>query len=595
VGNELFKTKDRVVDGEYIAQQVVAGKASAWWKQHKAGINRFDSAYAGNLSGLVAESEDNTLPADEPYVENKLKNSAHDIKRLAREARGFARFTKEGEDDESGKRAKLRGAATETMWVEGGGARVEGQFYFDLIRGGFAAVAGYKKDGCDYPQAMRLDPLYAYPTVANGELLDVLYIETMKERVAAALFDLEGLDPKSDKNVDVIMYFDKTVVCQAVVQSTEDGKGLKAALTSEWKHGLKCVPVAFRALETADGRFHGLLDQLAGPLKARNRAMRLMVDYLDDLVHTPWEEKGILNGPSTGNLPGPTTTYKHDDDYEGDTFVRRTQPAAPAAQVFGLLNYLDIQEQNEGFQPATRTGSVRQSQASGSFVQSTQGSLSSVVLELQGYIADLRHDWNVVAIKIAEKHLNKEVPLIRAVGQKTTYKPKELFNGWYYHQVSFGVAAGLDRQTADQRLLQFMGAGVIDDGIVRDQVDFIENDTNIQDDVDRMVLRKVMMQKLLSDPNVPFSALAQIEQEMGKGKSRYEALKAILPELLKREEEARAAGLEAALGPQGPGAPAEGQDPAAEALALQKGAAPGADALELGDFAPPPFTEIIAS
>jgi hypothetical protein len=329
---------------------------------------------------------------------------------------------------------------------------------------------------------------------------------------------------------------------------------------------------------------------LVGPLKARNKAVKLMIDYLEDIVFSPYEEKGVENSDTP---PGRGVVYHHDETAENETFIRRVAPAAPAGTVWGIINYLDQQEQSEGFQPATRTGFVRQSQASGSFVESTQGSLSSVVLEMQGYIADLRKDANYIGMKIDEKHLNMEKPLIRAVGQKNTYIPSEDIGGWYYHKVAFGAAAGLDRGQADQRVLQHLGAGLIDESIARDQVDYIESDANVQDDVDRALLRKASFQKLLTDPSITFADMAAIDLEMAKGKSRYEAIKTVLPQIIERQKQ-QAATAQAQAAPQ-PGAPPEpGAPPQEEAAALAAGATPGAGVSDFAALEPEPITQIIS-
>ena len=527
----VLDIKEQRMTEEVLLQQVEGLRSSTYWIEHKKRLADFDTIYGGTLTGLTPE--ENTL-ADRPYIENKLKNATHDIKRLSREARGMPVFAKEGEDTNSALRAKIRAVITDTIWQEGGGASFEGGLYLDLIAGGFAAVSVFENSECDYPQHLRLDPRMAYPTVANGKLRDMLYVEKMKERVAADLFPDLGLsrDPRTKRDVEVVMYFGKNQVLQAVVQGVNGGTK-KADITTTWDHNLGVVPVAFRALETADGQFRGLLDQLIGPMLGRNRAVRLMLDYLEDMTHAPYEEKGVKNADV---LPGPTTVYHHDETAEFETFMRRVQPAAPASAVFGLLNYLDAQEQSEGFQPPARIGTVRQSIASGSFVESTQGSLSSVVLELQDYVAGLRHDANKIGLMVDEKFLDHKKPLVRSVGQKVDYLPSVDIAGWYYHKVLFGAAAGIDRREADNRILTHLGAGLIDEDIAREQIDYIQNDSNLQDDVDRSILRKAMFSKLISDPNVPFSALAAIEQAMGKGKTRYDAIKEVLPQILEREQ-----------------------------------------------------------
>ena len=586
-----LETKASRINEAYLVQQVEAFKSAQFWKQHKARIAAYDRTYGGSIPSTVPAAEENSLP-DEPYIENKLKNATHDIKRLATEAKGMAVFTKKGEDDTSKTHALVQETAVETIWEEGGGADNEGQFYLDLVRGGFAAVAIYAdKAIADYAQFLRLDPALSYPTVVNGKLRDMVYVERMLERGAAHLFPNLGLDdkPTNNREVEIVMVFTKTEVVQGVCFAQQSGKGnaRKAEITNRWVHKLGRVPVAFKALETADGAFRGLLDQLQGPMKARNRAARLMVDYLDDLVHSPWEEKGIENSDI---LPGPTVVYHHNEDAEFETFMRRTAPAAPAGAVFGLIQFLEAQEQSEGFQPPSRVGQIRQSQATGSFVESTQGALSSVVIELQKYVAQIRRDANKLAMMVEEKHLDYEKPLIRAVGQKTTYLPSEDFGGWYYHKVLFGAAAGLDRREADSRILQHLGAGLIPRDKAREQIDYIENDANIADDVDRDLLSTVMFQRLTSDQSVTFADLAELWVMMGKGMSRQKALEKVLPRLLQRQQEQAAAQAEAG-GIRSGGPTPEGQTPVQEGAALDAGAAPGTSPVEFADLNPRPFLQ----
>jgi len=575
---------------DYLVQQEEGLKKSEYWAAHKARIAAYDRTYGGAIPSLVLE--ENSLPTDEPYIENKLKNATHDIKRLAREAKGVPVFTKEGEDTDSAIRAKMRAVIAQTIWTEGGGADVEGKFYLDLIRGGFCAVAVFDDGESEYPQFLRLDPANAYPTVINGRLVDMVYVEEVKERAAAALFPKLSLDgsPGNVKKVKIVTVYSKERVLQGVVKA--GGRGQKAEVSSNWEHKLDRVPVAFKDLESADGHFRGLLDQLLGPMKGRNRAVRLMLDYLEDMVHAPWEEKGIENPPDKGGpKPGPEAVYHHNEDAEFETFFRRTPPAAPAGAVFGLLQYLDAQEQSEGFQPPSRVGVVRQSQASGNFVESTQGSLSSVVLEVQSYVAVLRREANKIAMMVDEKHLDREKPLIRAVGTKATYKPTEDIKGWYYHQVMYGAAAGLDRREADSRILQHLGAGVIPLEIARDQIDYIENDTNIQDDVDRDLLARVMFERLTADQTVTFADLAELDLEMGKGLSRRAAIEKVLPQLVARQKAAALAEAEATVPAGAPGPEPEPTTPDEQRLALEQGATPGVNPISFSDLNPRPIRQ----
>jgi hypothetical protein len=196
---------------------------------------------------------------------------------------------------------------------------------------------------------------------------------------------------------------------------------------------------------------------------------------------------------------------------------------------------------------------------------------------------------------VEEKWLDREKPLMRAVGNKLTYLPSRDFAGWYHHKVMFGAAAGMDRAAADTRILQHLGASIIDLETARSQIDYIEDDTNLQDDVDRDLLGRAMFQRLVNDQTVTFADLAELDQEMGKGKSRRDALKKVLPRLIERQQQAATAQAEAGGIAQTPGPGAAPVSPEEEQLALQKGATPGAEFTEFQDLQPMPQSQIISS
>src|SRR5206468_12619878 len=138
--------------------------------------------------------------------------------------------------------------------------------------------------------------------------------------------------------------------------------------------------------DSFDEGFRGMFDQMEGPLIARNTILQYMSEYIESMVHSPFEEKGIINSE---DLPGPFTVYHHEPG-EKESFMRRVAPAAPAGSVFGLVQYLESQASGEAVQPPARQGTVQQSIASGSFVNSTLGRLTTVIEELQELMADLR-------------------------------------------------------------------------------------------------------------------------------------------------------------------------------------------------------------
>ena len=575
---EVYQSR---ITEDYLVSQVNSYRATDSHLKHKTRINEFDKLYQGDFSALFPKE---TAISKDPLVENKAKNATHDLARLASEARGAAVFMRDGEGKAALKRTAVRAAIAETIWHMARGKRIERKLYLDLISTGMAAISVFYNDTSEYPIFMRLNPRFCYPDVHNGLLQNMLYVETMKERQAALIWPDLGLDndPAKTKDVLIIQWMDDKEVVQAVCRSNTAGKAERAYITQRWEHQLDCVPVAFVDLDSADDHYHGLFDQLGGPLMIRNKIVRLLTDYLESMTHAPFESRGILNDEDE---PGPLTVYRHDDTREGDTFMRRVAPAAPAGGVFGLLQYMNAEESAEAIQPPARVGVVRQSIASGSFVDSTQGTLSSVIFELQDLMADLRQQANYIAFKIDARFLNKEKPLYHSVGNKNTYTPKDDMGEFYYHSIQYGAAAGLNRAEAGVRVLQDLGAGLIDKQLAREQVDYIDDVTSVQDRIDKEQLANVFFQRFSADPNTPMSLIATALTEMAKGKTFLDVIEQLAPEMVKYEQQARdaAAGVQA---PEGPG------DPAEEQAALEAGGT-GAEISALSPFAPPPIQQQI--
>ena len=548
------------VTEDYIISQIEGFRTNENYLDHKRRIREFDQLYRGDLNGLFPE--ESAMP-DDPLVENKVKNATHDLARLASEAKGAHVFLKDGEGMQATKRAAVRSSIADTIWQMGGGKRIQRKLYMDLITAGMATVAVYYNEDSDYPIFNRLDPRFCYPDERNGQLTSMFYVETMKERIAAMVWPDLGLNPEAkDDEVHISQYFDKYEVIQCVSTQAKRNTPSKGYIVDRWEHGLNCVPVAWISLDNADGHWGGLFDQLGGPLMVRNKIVRLLVDYLESMAHATLEAKGVINADEE---PGPLTIYRHDETAP-ESFIRRVAPAAPAGSVFGLLQYMNSEESAEAIQPPARVGVVRQSIASGSFVDSTQGTLSSAIFELQDQMADLRYQMNYVAFKIDNKYLNFEKPLYRAIGSKNTYTPEEDMKGFYHHTIQYGASAGLNRAEAGTRVLQDMGAGLISKELARSQLDYVDDVTVEQNRIDREQAASAFFQRLVGDPNTPMHILAQLITTMGKGKDLITTLEAIAPELVEAVQP---------VAPEGALLPAETAEPGAapaEQAALEAGA-----------------------
>jgi hypothetical protein len=268
---------------------------------------------------------------------------------------------------------------------------------------------------------------------------------------------------------------------------------------------------------------------------ARNKIIRFMVDYLESLSHAPVIEMGVQNKDDLEN-PGPTTVIHLDDTAEKST-VYRLPPAAPATAVFGLLSYMDDQEQKEAIQPPARVGQVRQSIASGSFVASTQGQLTSVVEELQENMAAFRRRAGEIAAWVDENYLNREKPLYRAVQKRNTYTPSEVFDGWYQHDIMYGAGAGLDKLNADNRILQHLSARLISRQTARAQIDYLTDDSSEQEKIDAENVLDALLQRFATDPSTVMSILATVGTQMEKqGLTLTEALEKVQEQMQAAEQ-----------------------------------------------------------
>lgn len=557
------------VTEEYLLAQTIYHRSSESFRDHKDRIIDGDRLYQGSLNELFPSEQD--VP-DVPYVENKFKNALHDISRLASEGRGSVKFIPTGDKDKDMKQARIRESINEGYWVVNRLPTAERKLYLDIAGAGMMALAAYFDSSSPYPQATRLNPRFCYPDVRNGKLHSMLMIEDVKERVLARQFPDLGLDadPTKDKTATFVAYYDSKEVAECVIVGETD-QLTDARIVNQWDHNLGVVPVAFEMLDTYDDAFHGLFEQLAGPLMVRNKTVRYLVDYLESMAHAPIRSKNVLNADDE---PGPLTIYQIDPTAQ-DWVFDRLPPAAPAGAVFGLLSYMADQEEKEAIQPPSRAGNVSQSIASGTFVDRTQGQLTSVVKEVQDKMASLREQFNHIAMRMDEEWMDEEKPLMRPVAGKATYLPSKDIGGWYFHEVKFGAASGVGPLNADTRVLNHLAARLISREEARAEIDYLDDSASSQDKIDRENLADAILQRFVRDPATPMSSLVRTWLEMKQGGESFEdALEKIVPELLAAEQAAQ---------PQMPGAPGVPGEP---------GAAPQAQELQEVALQGPPLAQL---
>ncbi len=543
-----------------------------FFQDWKARLKLVDLLYQGAWSEVFS---DESVMRENPHVMNLVQVGLDDIAKLVSEAVASVRCLPEKNTETAGQEANIREAIADTYWEMNKGEMLVPRLAMDVAGAGCAFVVVAADDTSDYPCLYRVDPRHAYPDVRNGQLQNLLVVEVMNARIAASMFPQLNLDDDPtllNRTVELLHYYSPGKCVQALSYNRTPGANPDTAIvTREWEpmdiNGKPIMPVGFVQLDSFDGSFRGMFDQISGSLQTKNRIVKQLLDYTDEVVYAERFSKGLLNPEEP---PGPMAHFRLDPNVP-DSAVGRVAPAASAPQVFQILEYLDREQRGAAGYPSARQGEISQSIASASFVASTQGQLTSTVRNVQRLLANLRTQLNTISFGLDESYLDVEKPLVRAVGRKQTYTPRKDIAGVYRNQVLYGAAAGLDRLNADVRILQLLGAGILSKEDAREQIDFISDPRAVAGRVDYEQTQSALLQKFLAE--APVELLMKMLAAESEGKTLPEAVKLILA-----EQEAAAAAPPAVPGM---GAPA-----------AAPGGAPSATPTQAPQFAPPPLEQI---
>jgi len=360
----------------------------------------------------------------------------------------------------------------------------------------------------------------------NGVLEDLMVIQRVRKRQAVRQlqpFVQQDLDTwAGDRDdIEIIDYYHKkgiVRVATCIVNSEPVGDPLTI---QRIKTDLDCPPVAFGMLPTADGFFRGMFDQVEGSMQTRNDILTLLLEYADQAIYAPWQEYGMQNAE---DKPGPNTVYRGIDQ---NAFMKRVEPAVSSPQIWQMLEMLDEEIRGGIGYPSARQGDVSQSIASGSFVNSTQGQLTSTVREMQRILAEMRMQWNSVALAMDEKlpeilasyqpgeFKEERKALLFPVAGKFTYKPSADIKGMHTSLVTYGAGAGLDYVNRRTSIEQAVGAKLISQDTGRSQLGDVPDTAGEEKKIERETLRDGIMQKAIAPETL--STLLQIAAAMKSG------------------------------------------------------------------------------
>jgi hypothetical protein len=565
--------------GEYLVQNRT-NKISETFADRDARYADVDRLLRGEFGYKLPG--DNAIVED-PMVMNLGLTFVNDVSRLVMEQQAVYKSPVFGDDKKDIENAQIREVIDETYWEENDGEVLRAQLAMDIATCGAAYTVCWVDDASPYPQVTRIDPRHAYPTVTNGKLLDLLVVHVYPSHVAELMFPGAGIKEhvsNNEKNirgeVEIFEYYRAGHASRWVCYQNKNGDPTAALVLDAAEYDPLCMPAHASFLPSPDGGIRGMLDQLGNSLEAKNKIISLMTKYTEHKVFAPWEARGILNPTET---PGPNTVYMHDPSYvDGQTFMRRVEPAGSDPALFSLVNIMDLDQRGGIGYPASRQGEVGQSIASAAFVESTQGQLSSIVKNVQMLEADLRGKTLETMSKFDELYLDYRKPLCRAVGDKKTYKPSSDIKGKHVVRVQYGAGAGMSRANADTRVLNLLGARLIDRGTAREQVEFLRDRLDIQDKIEMENAEDSIQQIFWPDPTIPVDIKMRTKKMMAEEGINLTDAWAKLKKVLEAEGQAAEQAMQQAqagqqgqqpqLPPQEGATPTQATD---QALALEKG------------------------
>jgi hypothetical protein len=561
-------------------------------------IDATDSLVRGDFQVLYP---DQSLSSGKPLVTNLADTMPRDVARLAAEVSPSFIAPAKGDSEAADLNAALRGVIGQGYFDTNRFDLMRPQLVMDLVITGTSFLAMWTDGSSDFPRLKRVDPRFCFPDVFNGEIQDLLVVHPIKLRVADRLFPDANLaeqargykDDQLNEQVEIWEYYGPGECVRGVSLMTRAGQPVGengVTIIKRWDPG-KNAPVSFGQLPSPDGAFRGLVDQIGPSLVAKNRAVSLALEYSHQMTWSPFEAKGILNSDTP---PGPNTIYQHDPSATGDTFMRRVSPATSNQQLYGLIQFLDQEQRGQLNYPATRQGDIGVSQGSAAYVNSTMGSLTSLVRETQRILTDMQEQAGSIMFDLDERYLDYEKPLLHSVGTRRTYLPTKDIAGQHRLHVQYGAGAGLDRQNADVRILQFYSAGLISAEKALSEVDFVADARGAYEQRQDDEQERIILQRFAGDPSTSLDLLiSALKKRRDNGGTFIDALVAAREEeqiaAQQAQEAAAAAGQTAQTGLTG-----EPAEPGAESEALQKGGIPGPAAPPIpGSFSPPPLQQVL--
>lgn len=310
--------------------------------------------------------------------------------------------------------------------------------------------------------------------------------------------------------VQVSEYYDRTEWARVASVRTRN-KGTLGAILRKHLSELKRLPLAVAVHPSFDGQFRGMLDQVVGPLATENRIANLMIDSAVDWIYSPIQYFDIANPEDWGTgRPIKRTTSQG--------FMGRVPAGQPAPAAGSMLGSLQDTSREAAVHPRARSGEIPY--GSGSFVQSTQGGMSTALALLQRTEAASWAQALSLALEIDEKYLDTgETKYIEGTVEtsrfSTSYRPSVHIKGEYGVQTEFGGAAGGDEFSYEVRLYQAVDRGIVPRRVAMLKSPFIG---------DVLEAEQLVLVEKLTDAGLQFVAARAAQGDFGAATELIESL-----------------------------------------------------------------------
>src|ERR1051326_7790687 len=552
-------------------------------------LRKLDAFIIGDWS---VEFPDGRIIRDRPKIENRVLTKIEDTGTEAGNSLPTIRVEPINERDVT--TAERRERVLQYYWQMSELRLTLPRLFMDMIGTGMCALQVWpdfhKPLEQRYPNFKRIDPRFILPPldhVINGDIEphDVITHRVVKTRNLARLYpekinDLVAVASKigasagqnrGRKDQSVIVdtsqvirseYFGRDVIYRlALIENYPE----TAVVLENEVNVTECCPVVLGFRPTADGRVRGKVEAMLPVIAAENRLMTYVLDYMDQAVYSPLEKTSeVVNaedfGPSAIIDLGPAAMGGK---------IGRVPPAQVNPEVFRIIQEVERHGRNVGTLPMSRQGSVDQSQASASFVESLNSGLITEIQTMQMVMEVMLRQANTIAQEQDKAYCDTEkmiYGLAKGGSFREKYTPSALLKDTA-NFVSYGAGAGLDKFNAEIRMSQRMRDGVVSKRWVRENMEGIENITQEEKRIAEEAALAAYMQGMLTQAaqTGDLSAFGAFVQAIdAAGGNMLEALL----EIVKQNPGV----LQAPL-PPGP-APQQASALGA-ATALQKGALPG--------------------